>query len=27
LPDIAALKTIVNDFIDAIEKQPVGHVG
>ena len=27
LPSIAALKTIVNDFIDAIEKQPSGHVG
>jgi chemotaxis protein CheC len=27
LPSIAALKTIVNDFIDAIEKQSSGHVG
>ena len=27
LPSIAALKTIVNDFINAIEKQPSGHVG
>ena len=27
LPSIAALKTIVNDFISAIEKQPSGHVG
>jgi len=27
LPSIAALKKIVNDFIDAIEKQPSGHVG
>jgi hypothetical protein len=27
LPSIATLKTIVNDFIDAIEKQPSGHVG
>jgi chemotaxis protein CheC len=27
LPSIAALKTIVNDFISTIEKQPSGHVG
>ena len=27
LPSIAALRTIVNDFINAIEKQPSGHVG
>jgi chemotaxis protein CheC len=27
LPSIAALKTIVNDFISGIEKQPSGHVG
>lgn len=27
LPSIAALKAIVNDFINAIEKQPCGHVG
>ena len=26
LPSIAALKTIVNDFIGAIEEQPSGHV-
>jgi chemotaxis protein CheC len=27
LPSIAALKDIVHDFIDGIEKQPSGHVG
>ncbi|WKA30660.1 chemotaxis protein CheX [Bradyrhizobium roseum] len=27
LHSIAALKTIVNDFIEAIEKQPSGHAG
>jgi chemotaxis protein CheC len=27
LPSIAALKAIVNDFINAIEKQPSHHVG
>jgi hypothetical protein len=27
LPSIAALKAIVHDFIDGIEKQPSGHVG
>ena len=27
LPSIAALKTIVNDFISGIEKRPSGHVG
>jgi chemotaxis protein CheC len=27
LPSIAALKTIVNDFISAIERQPSSHVG
>jgi hypothetical protein len=27
LPSIAALKAIVNDFIQGIEKQPADHVG